>query len=386
MATKRILGYAVACALAVSGAPAWAETVELSFGQLDAVTAGSADGTMAGMGASGGAVVGNGSSATIDQLGGVDLSSEAQRGATALNLINSSESAVANGVNIWTSGGIGDGLTSIDSVGLPQDADIASFDLNQSNEISQEQRRMAMLPGYSRSEGNVSDTWDDSGSSAFSNAHDELHTVANTLDTADATSTTNSGSVDTQSEVVGQTFKGGRGLAASGEVDVNFDAGDVSITAKGGIGGDAVSAEVSLTIGLPALDVAIKGSGCVVMGGNCEATGTTNHNFDEQSDNSTHDSLVTAADGSDSVTAVGTHAYRSPVDISGAAAEYIVVDESSLAVASAYTVNLTDSAQADMRGMNIVNAAGSSVANGVNVAVGSQMASLTQSNVINHSR
>ena len=83
------------------GATTWASAAHgaaapLTDETLDAVTAGTAQPL-----ASGGAVVGNNSSAVIDITGTLNLSGEAQSGARGLNVVNSSESTVANGVNVW---------------------------------------------------------------------------------------------------------------------------------------------------------------------------------------------------------------------------------------------------------------------------------------------
>jgi len=80
-----------------------------------------------------------------------------------------------------------------------------------------------------------------------------------------------------------------------------------------------------------------------------------------------------------------------PVEFKDAQAEYIVVDDSSLTVDTSFTLALMGSAQSNIKGMNVVNATGSAVADGVNIARTSGLANggvmnLTQSNVINHSR
>jgi hypothetical protein len=85
-----------------------------------------------------------------------------------------------------------------------------------------------------------------------------------------------------------------------------------------------------------------------------------------------------------------TDRYRSPFELSNAQAEYIVVDDSSLTVNTTFNLTLSGSAQSNVSGMNVVNATGSAVANGVNVARTSQLMGgemvLSQVNVISHSR
>jgi hypothetical protein len=73
--------------------------VSLNDHAMDEVTAGNtAEG--------GGVVVGNSSKAVISRTDGINLSGEAQRGAKGLNIVNSTESAVANTTNIWEGGGV----------------------------------------------------------------------------------------------------------------------------------------------------------------------------------------------------------------------------------------------------------------------------------------
>ena len=87
----------VAVAALLYGTLAMADGTKLADGSLDNITAGTAGGNNQLL-ASGGAVVGNNSDATIRITGTLDLSGEAQSGASGLNVVNSSESTVANGV------------------------------------------------------------------------------------------------------------------------------------------------------------------------------------------------------------------------------------------------------------------------------------------------
>lgn len=83
--------------------------------------------------------------------------------------------------------------------------------------------------------------------------------------------------------------------------------------------------------------------------------------------------------------------FRSPFELNSAQAEYIVVNDSRLAVTTNSTLSLSGTAQSNLTAMNAVNATGSAVANGVNVArtgmlSGVNLLALNQSNVINQSR
>ncbi|NIV29238.1 MAG: hypothetical protein GWN58_06925, partial [Anaerolineae bacterium] len=100
----------------------------------------------------------------------------------------------------------------------------------------------------------------------------------------------------------------------------------------------------TLTWVLPDLSFSAEGSACAVAMGSCTAQGT------------------------DSSTSSGTRSVRSPFALYGAQAEYIVVDDSSLDAETDYSVLLASNAQQNARALNLVNAAGSVVANAVNVA------------------
>ena len=90
---RLIAGATLLGIMSVSGV--YADPVTLDDLTLDRVTAGT---DTTDPGGSGGAIIGNSSTATINQVGGVELDGEVQSGANALNLVNSVESTVANGV------------------------------------------------------------------------------------------------------------------------------------------------------------------------------------------------------------------------------------------------------------------------------------------------
>ncbi len=71
------------------------------------------------------------------------------------------------------------------------------------------------------------------------------------------------------------------------------------------------------------------------------------------------------------------------VTIASAAGENIVVDGSSLTMTKNYSVTLAGSAEQNATAMNLVNAAGSMVSNGVNVARTTNMNSTPTLNQVN---
>jgi hypothetical protein len=365
---------ALFCASAATAGP-----TRLSDSALDQITAGTG-GDFALQG-SGGAIVGNNSEAKLLLTGTLDLDDEAQSGANALNLVNSSESTVANGVNVWD-GTLPDGATP---------GATGEFEVKQDNVVHQEQRRVALLPTYERTGANESSTWtEDSSRDSVAT----LRTAKQTLDIESSSSTrdlTSSGTVDTQTTVVGQTIQGGRGLAGAGDLAVDFDGGDIEFVANASAGNNVLSGELRLTIGLPEFSIDFAGGGCAVQMGSCTGEGTLEETSETRSDHSIIESLESSEESSETFVGGGTKEVRSPFYLANAQAEYIVIDDSTLDVESNYGIALAGSAQSDLRAMNAVNAAGSAVANAVNVSrtpslTATASLSLVQRNVIGHSR
>ena len=398
---------AVLFSLLVGTSVAHAGPVALNDVVLDSVTAGSSD-----VGGSGGAIVGNSSEATISQTGGVSLDGEAQSGAKALNLVNSAESTVANGVNIWQ----GSGATS-------DGQDTPGFMVNQSNEIAQEQRRSASMPSYSRPEADTLLQSSSSGSSNYDTLLDVKTTQMDIMSNYRNAENTSTAEVDTTiaagvSEVPDANIpeasldtNTGKGLAVAGSLDAFIDGGEVQLglavggavsafrdtdTSDSGYGGMQVGdAESDFSLYgrliLPEMELHIDGAGCGVAMGSCKSGGTSNEETNDLRDNSLIETTLNTEVGGSDYTTAQTEAYRSPFELNDAQAEYIVVDDSSLNVSTTFTLALSGSAQSGAMGMNVVNSTGSAVANGVNVAQtqqvnGGNVLHLTQSNVISHSR
>ena len=124
--------------------------------------------------------------------------------------------------------------------------------------------------------------------------------------------------------------------------------------------------------------------------GSCDASGTADLTTGETIDKSEMDTEVSSSVGDSEFTESLSETYRSPFALSNAQAEYIVVDDSSLTVDTVFNLKLSGSAQSSVRAMNVVNATGSAVADGINIArtggLSGGAMGLTQSNVISHSR
>lgn len=408
--TPLILG-----ALLLSVSLAQAAPVSLGDSVLDQVTAGT-DSTSG----SGGAIIGNSSEATINQTGGVILEGEAQSGAKGLNLVNSAESTVANGVNIWEVNGAEPGV------------DNGQMEVEQSNIINQEQRRSASMPNYSRPEGDTLTVVDRTGSETHNINLDRDNTVMDIQALTSVSHNTTDSYVDTRISGTAGGADGveapsidtntGKGLAISGQLDAFIDGGELQIgLAVGGAitafediprdiagerpaeiyggmqvgqGGDEATRSDFTLYGrliLPEITIEINGAGCGVAMGSCGAKGVADLATSDTKDDSTMDKEVSSSVGDSQFTDNSTSTYRSPFELNNAQAEYIVVDDSSLTVNTTFNLTLSGSAQSNINGMNVVNASGSAVANGVNIARTSGISSggalgLSQTNVISHSR
>jgi hypothetical protein len=387
-----------------------AAPVTLDDSILDRITAGTETSSAGG---SGGAIIGNSSEASINQTGGIELEGEVQSGASGLNIVNSAESTVANGINVWD---INSNDASVDS---------GEMMVDQSNTINQEQRRSASMPNYSRPEANTFVEVIRTGSEVHNDSLDRNNNIVDLQTLTSSTSSTSTAWVDT-------TIKGGanvgddtqprgnidtnvgKGGAGAGVLDIKVDGGEAQIgLAVGGTvlaapdvitptsdtpnesyGGMAVGgSDLSLygRLILPEIEISFNGAGCGVAMGSCGAGGTANDESTNTMDNSVMDTETVSSVGNSEFTDNLTETFRSPFEMNNAQAEYIVVDDSSLTVTTSFTLALAGSAQSNIRGMNVVNATGSAVADGVNIARTSGLSSggamvLQQSNVITHSR
>jgi hypothetical protein len=366
---------------------------ELSLMQLDSITAGNTESSSA----SGGAIIAGGSTGTVSSTGTVEIGEGVQADARALNMVNSSESTVANGVNIFD--GRVEGGAALDGT---------NFDVTQGNQITQDQRRNGNLSEYVRADNNVTSTSSSVGSSVGESSLDLVDRVSDIDTTVVTTNNTIDGSVTTGSQVLGQEVRHGKGVAISGNAQLDITGAPIEFHAGlfGGVSTfDATTglktvevigdANLDLIINIPDIVLEIQGAGCWTVLGSCEANGSYSTVTDQLRDLSTENTTASAETHNDVWNINEQTNVRGPMSVHGAQAEYIVVDESEINVDSTYIVSLTGGAQSAMQGMNVVNAAGSAVANGVNIAqqrsgelavAGGPLLNLSQANVIVHSR
>lgn len=389
MSTIRTAYSPIAAAVAVMiAAPVAAEPTRLSLGELDTVTAGT-DGTTPAP--NGGAIVGNGSSASLESSGRVSIA-DAQTDVQAMNFVNSSESAIANGVNVF------DG--SVDETGSFDDV---QYDIEQQNVVNQDQRRLSSLPSYERGANTeiMSSETGSAESSYSSSVTDRVTDLERTVVIDERTTdggVTSDGaptlslsgdigdSVDVEAEFNYPGAGGGDTLGGvfNGGLDYELSAGSVETSFEG----------LTLNVELPSLTLNLEAMGCLVLNGDCTIDGTRTESTDEISDHST----LYESEESSSSAETWDNSYAETVnaafELHNAQAEYIVVDESGIDVTASYLVELSGGAQSGLQALNAVNAAGSAVANGVNVArqsggeleLGGPNYELSQVNHINHSR
>lgn len=389
---------------------AYSAPVALEDSAMDQVTAGNTK-------QSGGIVVGKSSESIINSTTGLTLSAEAQQAAKGLNLVNSTDSAVANTVNIWAG--------SIVSIKV-EDGDVKPvLEVNQINQVTQEQNRTATLTGYLRPESEQTEIFNRSGSESYLSKIVNSNNTTNLLEESRLSFTTSSTNVNTRTKFnIGDKlyFEGnlGQGVAVAGHADIDFDGGsaDIALVVGGGISAGADSADVTGTINVadldfgdtgaaagisaevkislltnitfPTMNIVIEGAGCGVVMGSCNATSMIEEFTNTKTDNSTQDIVENHQSGQSVFSEQHTEIYRSAFELKSASAEYIVVDDSSLILTSDVSLELSDSSQKEIEGMNIVNAIGSNVANSTNVSRASEFKSrrstlvLNQFNIVHH--
>jgi hypothetical protein len=358
---------------------------------MDQVTAGNAQ-------EGGGVIIGNSSDAVDNRTRRLDLSGEAQQNAKGFNIVNSAESAVANTANIWD--GTAVTITIEDGNAKP------GLEVNQTNQVTQEQIRSATLSGYSRSEAEQTEILNRSGSISHTSK------IVNSNDTTDLfeetriSTTTSSAEINTLLKFnLGSkiNFEGnlGQGVAGAGHTDMTFDGGsadiaavaegDVTVAGDGSLVADGKLVLVTRVV-LPKFTLVMDGVGCGVVMGSCNADSTSTEITHTKTDNSTLDIIEDHQTGQSSYSEVQTSIHRSPFELKSARAEYIVIDNSSLELDSDVTLELSESAQKEIEGMNIVNAIGSNVANSLNVSRTERFKSrrstlvLNQLNIVHHGR
>ena len=389
---KYLSSFSLALAALLLAGTAMAAPQELSADQLEWITAG----TDSNPPPNGGAIVGNGSSAELKSAGEVIIDN-AQSDVRALNIVNSSESTVANGVNIFSSQALVDG-----DIVLPDAVDnaVGSYNIEQVNTVTQDQRRLSSLPDYQRGANTYSDyaesgTYNSTGSDA---EYDQLTDVESTLildeKTTKGSVTANDGpTLAINAHLNDETFI---------EVEFNYPAGGggdkIGGVFNGGLdyeldtGGITIAADtiipITVTLEMPSMTLNVDAMGCLAFNGSCEIDGTRTEKTENISDHSTlytRDEAYTLDKTWDNS---GSESVQAAFELQDAQAEYIVVDHSSINIDAAYLVDLSGGAQSGLRAMNAVNAAGSAVANGVNVSVaaGGGIQTLSQINTISHSR
>jgi hypothetical protein len=276
------------------------------------------------------------------------------------------------------------------------------------------------MPNYSRPEANTFIEVVNVGSETHNESYIRNNDLIDTHSLTSDAHNTSTASVDTTIKAsvpkASVDTNVGKGGAGAGTVNLAIDGGEAQIgLAVGGAviaqpdlitpspGGNTESYG-GLNVGdstsdftlygrliLPEITLDLFGSGCGVAMGSCDAGGTADLKTSETIDNSVNDNEATSSVGNSEYTNNLTETNRSPFELNNAQAEYIVVDDSKLDVNTNFTLSLSGSAQNSVIAMNVVNATGSAVANGVNISRTNGLGNggamnLQQSNYISHSR
>lgn len=389
------------CTSVVQGQPA-----PLDDHALQKVAAGRVD--------TGGVLVAGSSSARLELGNRLILEQQVQAEARSLNLVNSSSSGVAAGANIWH--------------GSPVST---SGQLSQVNTIDQQESPGSVLQGYDRPQGEWHQLASQSQHNSSSRSLDSSRQQSNLVEQQSSNHDQSNSTVNTRQKFsVGDPENGvvqveantGQGVALAGQLQTVFAGGSAQfgLTAGAGlsvgadIGGSpaeplmigginlgqtGASAGIQLdamlsllaTIELPTLELDLQGGGCGVVMGSCSSQGSSEQYDRHFSDTSLLQSHDERSQTTSSVSSSDELQYRAPLQVEEAQGDYIVVDHASLELISDQELELSDSAQRKVRGMNVVNAVGSVVTHGINIAYGDSLAGsgelfLRQSNSLRHAR
>jgi hypothetical protein len=309
----------------------------------------------------GGAIVANESKASLTGTASVSLMGGAQAGARALNLVNSADALVGNGINVW------DGPVTEASF---SDA----IEVGQRNEVTQrETLATAGFVDYDRG----AESLHSYETEVFSAASPKFLKTDIDLKIYDGDNPepvgTLTGSIEIPDVLIPTTKipgVGGTVAGYAGNIDVDLDGGSAVFefgiadsglhfntenSVEGGTGnvgsfileGNADAAldvdmqvvldtTLRIEIDMPDLNIETEGAICFAQKGTCSA-GVVDREFGE-------------------------------LHVDSAEAEYVVLDRSELSVSESHSIALGSEAQSGVRALALVNAAGGLVANGINVA------------------
>jgi hypothetical protein len=334
--------------------------------------------------ARGGSIVANESKASLTESASISLNESAQADARALSLVNSADATVANGLNVWD--GDLENVSFAGTTGIDQANDLLQEYASASSELSDYRRGGESL--Y-----DVQSAADSRAEPDYIKAGFKLEV----LDPADPDKKLGSyseGLIVPASAIPSSKVPGASGIVAgfAGEADVEYGGGSVharlasdgefhysnlaktDASATDFLGFGAVNGSTELGVGLdarfaptleihaelPKLRIQADGAICLANGGECKA------------------GILERQIGS--------------LSIERAEAEHVVIDRSELSTSEDYSISLNNSAQANVRALTVVNAAGGLVSNGVNLsnvrgsALSAPALNVVQRNVVTQQR
>jgi hypothetical protein len=394
-------------------------------------------------------IAANNSHVTEDNTGTVSLAGTALMGASGVNIVNSSDALVGNGVNVY------DATWSPGAFGALSGS--ALLTVKQSNDIDQDAFSEASLEDYHRGQNSQTtivasenktknNTFTESKNASFN------HTTTNNFSATEtrSSSTTNNFSENaslsasktkTAAATLGntanltaasnktKTSNSTLGFAAAGAKGTATNAGPSTTFTNSATGGGATSAGTGTTIGGAGQNVTgpavaanatdntsstasknLTASDTFAATANKSSTASltasaaksdvfahssmSSESVSDQFATNTTASLVASKSDTFSSTDVKNlnvvHNVQGAVSFDDATAKNIAVDGSTINDTNTYSVTLAGAAEQNASALNIVNAAGGLVANGVNVAhttnVVTAPINVTQSNTISQAR
>lgn len=342
------------------------------------------------------------STVTENNSGTVNLSGAALMGASGINIVNSSDSLVGNGVNVMTQGS----------------ADAAK--VSQTNSVSQSSRTEASLNDYQHgpdsqsSKVTTSDEASTSTSAATLNAtlnHSETENDSDTATNVVTSASTNSAAStknnsETESSSSNHTFNGndtstsaatansassstgGKSSNVGGSTSTNStsSAGNTSAsndTATHNLSTDGAASASNSTSNHASTDVDAATS--AHQSSETETSASTSNSNSSKNDSATHNTTDTDSSTENTVATLAwtkntssskhninnsttINNVQGAVSFESASAQNIAVDNSSISATNNYSVILAGTAEENAKAINIVNAAGGMVGNGVNIA------------------
>ena len=349
-------------------------------------------------------IAANNSTVTENNSGTVSLAGSVLSGASGINIVNSTDSLVANGVNVYdtsATSGKGSDVTQGNVIDQSENAtatlgsyhrgENSQLTLSKSSNVSKSSSSSSSLNAslntsttdtFAKSNdlsktASLTDTYSNVKSAAATlNAAENSSHNSNSTAAADATANNSTAATGGSASTTGSSTSSN---SASSGGSTSSNTGSAMSTTKAANGGSATNAtgDIASTNTTASTNAATLGATLNLASNksnSLDATSSLTHNKSVSNDFSTSlaTTLATTASDMKSFTSAKTKSVtkdiQGAVAVDDADATNIAVDGSTISDTNTYSVSLAGSAEANAKAINIVNAAGGMVANGVNVA------------------